>query len=493
MTATGDRVRDRGRGKMTATARCRHLQRRRLPRNRAFAAATVTLFAILGAAGAPSPLLIVYQQRYGIQDAGLTGALVIYILPAAGALLCCGRISDHLGRRPVAVMALAFTAAGCLVLTQVHGLPTLLTGRALQGVGTGLGTSALGALVTDLQPDRRPWLAAAVTSGGPAAGLALGALISGALVDDAPAPRTLVYLACVAVLALAAAGVLAAPETSPRTPGARRSLSPRLVIPPRAVPLFLAACCCFVAAWALGGFYQALGPSLAARVLGHDSHLFGGVVVASMLGTSALGGPLTARLQARAAMLCGCVTLVVGTLAILAGLHAQSVAVFLLGGGLAGLGFGSAFTGGMRRLLAVTQPDQRAGVLSAAYLISYLGAAAPSLAAGLLTGPWGLRTVANAYGALVILLVLIAITTTLTTRARIIPDTHTQQRRMTQPTPLGRTRKAPDDPRHAKDGPAPAAGPIRDLDPQLGSTPPWTSHYFRKLRGLRGLREGEEL
>ncbi len=185
-----------------------------LSRGHAFIAASAALVAILAAAGAPSPLLIVYQQRYGIQDAGLTGALVIYILPAAAALLCCGRLSDHLGRRPVALLALGSTAAGCLVLISVHGLPTLLAGRALQGLGAGLGTSALGAFVNDLQPARRPWLAAAVTSGGPPAGLALGALVSGALVEYGPAPRTLVYLVLVSVLALAAVGVLAAPETS---------------------------------------------------------------------------------------------------------------------------------------------------------------------------------------------------------------------------------------------------------------------------------------
>ena len=405
----------------TSAARRDRQPGRRLRRDHAFAAATVALVATLAAAGAPSPLLIVYQQRYGIPDAGLTGALVLYILPAAAALLCCGRLSDHLGRRPVAVMALALPAAGCLVLTQVHGLPTLLAGRALQGVGTGLGTSALGAYVTDLQPDGRPWLAAAVTSGGPTAGLALGALVSGALVDSGPAPRTLVYLVFVAILTLAAVGVIAAPETRRRTPGAVRSMSPTLAIPPGNAPVFVVACCCFVAAWALGGFYQALGPSLAARVLGHGSHLFGGVVVASMIGTSALGGPLTARAQARTGMLYGCATLVVGTLAILAGLQARSLAVFLAGGILAGLGFGSAFTGGMRRLLAVSLPDQRAGALSAAYLISYLGAAAPSFAAGLLTGPMGLNNVADAYGTFVIVLVLISIVATLTSRSRPTP------------------------------------------------------------------------
>ena len=175
----------------------------------------------------------------------------------------------------------------------------------------------------------------------------------------------------------------------------------------------MAACCCFVAAWALGGFYQALGSSLAAQVLNHESHLFGGIAVASMIGTSALGGPLTARLQARTAVLGGCLTLLTGTLGVLAALHLGSTPVFLVGSALAGVGFGSAFTGGMRQLLGRTAPQQRAGTLSAAYLVSYLGAAVPSFAAGLLTGPWGLTTVADAYGVLVLVLVLFATAVTL--------------------------------------------------------------------------------
>ena len=381
----------------------------RLGRAPAFAAASVAMVAITAAAGAPSPLLIVYQERYGIPDAGLTGALVAYILPAAVALLCCGRLSDHLGRRPVALGALGSGVAGCLALIAVRGLPILLVGRALQGVATGLGLSALGAYVVDLRPRRRAWLAAAVTSGAPAGGLALGAVVSGALVQYGPAPRTLVYLGFAVVLTLSALGVLAAPETSRRSPGAIRSLKPAMTIPAGAAAIFAAACCCFVAAWALGSFYQALGPSLAARVLDHDGHLFGGLVVASVMGTSALGGPLTNRLGPRTSMLGGSATLAVATVAVLAALRAESTIAFLVSSVIAGLGFGAAFNGGMRRLLDMTPPADRAGALSAAYFVSYFGAAIPSFAAGLLTGPWGLTTVTDAYGALVLVLILIAI------------------------------------------------------------------------------------
>ncbi len=380
----------------------------RLPRRAAFVAVSLGLMTILACAGAVSPLLIVYQHQDGIPDAGLTGALAVYILPAAAALLCCGRLSDHLGRRPVALMALTSAALGCLVLTTVHGLPTLLTGRALQGLGAGLGTSALGAYAVDLQPQERPWLAAAVTTSAPTAGIAAGALVSGALVDYAPAPRTLVYLVFVALLVIAGLGVLASPETSTRQPGALQSLAPTFKVPAAATPVFLAACCCFVASWALGGFYQALGPSLAARVLGHSGHLFGGLVVACAIGTSTVGATMVARADPRRAMLAGCAALGVGTLIVLLALSTDSTATFLSGSILAGLGFGAAFTGGMRRLLAATTPSDRAGMLAAAYLVSYLGAAVPSFAAGLLTSQWGLTTVADAFGALVIALVSIA-------------------------------------------------------------------------------------
>jgi MFS family permease len=68
------------------------------------------------------------------------------------ALLTFGRLSNHLGRRPVSIAALLITAAGTLVLTSVHTAWPLLGGRAMQGIGCGLASSALAAYIVDSAP-----------------------------------------------------------------------------------------------------------------------------------------------------------------------------------------------------------------------------------------------------------------------------------------------------------------------------------------------------
>ena len=152
----------------------------------AFATASVALVLACAAAGVPAPLYVVYQQTDGVSTVALTGAFAVYILPLLVALLCCGGLSDHLGRRRVGVPALLVGATGCLVLATVDSAVPLIAGRALQGLSIGLALSALGAYVVDLAPPSRPGLAGAVTSGAPPGGIAIGALASGIAVQLAP-------------------------------------------------------------------------------------------------------------------------------------------------------------------------------------------------------------------------------------------------------------------------------------------------------------------
>jgi MFS family permease len=384
-----------------------------VPRPAALAIACASLILILAAAGAPAPLYIIYQQRFGISAAGLTGAFAIYILAAAAALLICGRLSDHIGRRSVSLLALACGIVGTASLATLAGLDVLLIGRAFQGLASGLAMSGVAAYVIDLDPPkhpgRHPLIATAVTSGGSTGGLALGAVLSGALVQFAPDPRTLIYIAFAGALALCALGVMFCPETSPGTPGALRSLRPSVRVPASVRETFIAACCCFIAAWALAGFYQALGPSIASSQLHHPSHLFAGLVVASLIGTSALAGPLTGRLDPRTAMIGGAGALAIATGAVLFALALRSTPGFLVASIAAGLAFGSAFHGGMRTLLANIRPAERAGLLAAAYLVSYFGAAIPAFLAGVMVPAWGLATVTRIYGVLVAILAVVAI------------------------------------------------------------------------------------
>src|SRR4051794_3419035 len=138
------------------------------------------------------------------------------------ALVALGRLSNQLGRNPVAFAALAVTAVGTLVLTEVHSVAPLIAGRMLQGIGCGLASSALAAFIVDSAPRSPGWLASAVTTGSPMVGLTLGALASGALAEYGPAPRSLAYVLAPCALAGCAGLVLAARRSpAPRPRGGR--------------------------------------------------------------------------------------------------------------------------------------------------------------------------------------------------------------------------------------------------------------------------------
>jgi MFS family permease len=276
----------------------------------------------------------------------------------------------------------------------------LILGRVLQGLGAGLASSAIAAYIVDSAPTSPRWLASAVTTGAPMIGLTIGALGSGALVQYAPAPRTLVYLLDVTLLAVCAALILRSPETVDRTPGATVSLRPRLGVPRAARRLLPAASATFLATWALGGFYQAFGPTIAADQLGTHNALIAALVFASLMAPSALGAPLSGRMSPATAQRAGIVTFFLAVATILTSLAIGSVALFIVASAFAGAAQGATFAGSMRALLAETTAAQRAGVLATIYAISYCGAALPSLIAGQLARTLSLFEISLGYGAL---------------------------------------------------------------------------------------------
>jgi MFS family permease len=318
------------------------------------------------------------------------------------ALLVLGRLSDHLGRRAVSVSAVALAAAGCLALLDVHSLGGLAAGRVLQGLACGLASTALASYIVDVAPGRPRWLAAATSAGAPLAGLTVGALGSGALVQYAPAPRQLVYLLTVALLAVCAVLLLASPETVTPTRGVVASLRPRLAVPAEVRPLLPAAAAVFVSTWALGGFYQAFSPSVAADNLGTTNTLIAAAVFASFMAPNAIGGPLTGRLTPPVAQRAGMAVFALAVTGIVLSLRAGAVVPVIVGGLVAGTAQGAAFTASMRAMLARVSPTQRSGLLATVYLISYSGAAIPGLIAGRLTTTFTLIEIAAGYAALAV-------------------------------------------------------------------------------------------
>ena len=371
-----------------------------------FTTGSVALLAACAAAGVPAPLYVVYQQRYGVSTVALTGAFAVYILPLLVALLCCGSLSDHLGRRRVGVPALLAGATACLVLATVDSAVPLILGRALQGLSIGLALSALGAYVVDLAPPSRPGLAGAVTSGAPPGGIAIGALASGIAVQLAPATAPVVsFLVVAGLLVAAAVAVAVLPETVTPEPGVLRSLRPVVRVPPTARALFPTVCVLVAATYVLGGFTQALAPSLAVTVLGRHDLLSGALAVAVFHLTGPAAGLASARLRTERALGGGAAVLVVGVVGYVVAIALGSFAFYLAAAVVAGAGFGGAFAGAMRVLLDRSPAGAHAGTLAAVYLFCYLAAAAASLASGIAVEVWGLAPVATVLCGVVVVMV----------------------------------------------------------------------------------------
>ena len=203
----------------------------RVPSRVAFLAAACSLVFVFAAAGTPIPLYNTYRAEDGITNADLGIVSVGYFVAAATSLLVFGRLSNHLGRRPVALAALVSAAVGCMLLVGMDGVLPLLVARVLQGLACGLASSGLGSYVIDSAPERPRWLPAAITGSAPMLGIPVGALACGALVRYGPAPRMLIYEIVTTVLVVCAVLMAMSPETMPRRRGAVASLRPRLQVP----------------------------------------------------------------------------------------------------------------------------------------------------------------------------------------------------------------------------------------------------------------------
>src|SRR5258706_3924985 len=82
----------------------------RIPLPVAFAAAACSLVFVFAAAGTPIPLYNLYRAQDGITNADLGMVSVGYFIAAASSLMILGRLSNHLGRRPLAIAALSSAA-----------------------------------------------------------------------------------------------------------------------------------------------------------------------------------------------------------------------------------------------------------------------------------------------------------------------------------------------------------------------------------------------
>lgn len=357
--------------------------------------------SLLAASAAPTPLYAIYQQQWGFTPITITIVFGVYAVAVLAALLTLGRLSDSLGRRPVLLAGLGLQILSMLVYATAGGVGELMGARIIQGLATGAALGAIGAGMLDVDRERGA-LANALS---PGLGTGSGALISALFVQFLPAPTHLIYFALIGVFAAQAIGVALLRETVTPVP-----VTPGVFVPevrlPRAVrgPVLTAAPVLF-ASWALAGLYAALGPSIVQALTGSANVVLGAVSLTALTVTAVSTVYLLRNVPARTVLGSGIAGLVVGVAITLIALGTGSVALFFAGTAVSGVGFGAGFQGGIRTVVPLAAPHERAGVLSLLFVISYLGMGVPAVAAGFgATDGLGLLGSARVYGVALIVL-----------------------------------------------------------------------------------------
>ncbi|HET9755361.1 MAG TPA: MFS transporter [Candidatus Limnocylindrales bacterium] len=138
-----------------------------LGRGPAFWLLALILVLLLFAASAPSPLYREYQATMGFSPLTLTAIYASYAAGGIATLLTTGRLSDHLGRRPVLTAALAIEVAAMLLFTGANDVWLLFAARILTGAGIGIAAGAVSAWLLDLSPPTDPQLGSVVNGAGP--------------------------------------------------------------------------------------------------------------------------------------------------------------------------------------------------------------------------------------------------------------------------------------------------------------------------------------
>jgi MFS family permease len=380
-------------------------------------AATNTFF--LFAAAAPSPLYAVYATRWHFSAITLTEIFGVYAIALLVTLLLTGSLSDAIGRRPVILAALSVQIVGMLCFLIAPGVEWLFAARIVQGVATGLATSALAASFVDLQPANRPALGPVVTSATPPAGLALGGLASAILVQYGPDPLHAVYWLLLAGFVVAAVAILMVPE--PTTQRGDLRWLPRIGVEPAIRPAFTAALPSLIAGWAVGGFYLSLGPSVILLLAGSSNRVLGGIAIALLAGVGAASIVAFSSWPPRRAMTVGGSSMLLGLALTLLAVAVKSPGLFFGGTAVTGVGFGVGWLGVVRSLVNRASPTERGALLSAIFIVAYLSFAVPAVIAGFVVTRIGLHDAAVWYAGAVGILALAGLVATLSAAPKRVP------------------------------------------------------------------------
>jgi MFS family permease len=364
---------------------------------------TLLLFALTTL---PTPLYGDYAKAFGFSTLTLTLIYATYVAGTLSTLFVFGRLSDQLGRKKVAIIAIGMAAISALLFLSATSALSLFAARLATGMATGLSSGTAVAWLRELhgRGERETGLLRTVFIN--LIGLGVGPLLCGWLAESRP-PFVLPYIVYGALLLPLLASVLMARETvrEPK-PLNRIELGMRLGVPRDKRAEFAGPGVITFVIYSLVGFYSALTPSLMTKTLHIGDRIQTGAMVFLLFLASGLTVYATRRMTSRAAMLWGAGLMLPALVLLVMAEQFASVPALAAGSAMGGISLGVAYRGTLEETAALAPGDKRAELISMLFVCGNLGLALPVIGVGVLTSLTSAKLADLAFACVIALLSL---------------------------------------------------------------------------------------
>jgi MFS family permease len=364
---------------------------------------------IMAFSAVPTPLYGLYAVRDGFGSLTITVVYAVYAGGVILALFTVGHVSDWYGRRRVLIPALLIAALSSVLFLVWRDLAGLMVARFVDGIAVGATTATATAWIGELHAARRPTatprraeIVGAATNLG---GIGAGPLVAGVLAEWVTKPLTTPYLVFLGLMAIAAVGLALAPETRFLEPADRPRYHPQQIkAPADARASFFGALIAAFIAFAALGLFVSLAPTFLAGPLHHPSLSLAGATAFVAFAAAAAAQILLIRLGRQALAVFGALWITAGSAAIVVAvqLSSPSLWLFLVGGAVLGAGGGAYFKSSLSTVIALSDPDNRAGVLTVFFLTGYIGLSVPAVGLGVLAQEMEAKTALLIFGAILV-------------------------------------------------------------------------------------------
>jgi MFS family permease len=352
----------------------------------------------------PTPLYPLYEERYSFGELMVTVIFAVYAFGVIAGLLVFGNLSDEIGRKPVLLLGLGFSAASAFLFVFAGSLTPIFVGRVVSGLSAGIFTGTATATLVDLAPGGRRRLASIVAVVVNLGGLGLGTLLAGLLADYCTSPLRFPFIVDLGLLVPAVVGVLVTPETVERR--AFRFRLQRLRVPSEVRSVFVRGAAAGFGSFAVAGVFSSVAPVFLGQILGRTSHALAGAVVFILFSASIVGQLGLSRLSDRRALVIGCAFLAGGVCLLAVALWIESLAALIASAAVVGLGQGLVVGAALAAINQRAPVEHRAETASSFFVVMYVGLSVPVIGVGLAANAWSLRGAGIVFSAAVAALVV---------------------------------------------------------------------------------------